>query len=962
MEERTEIGRRKFPDMVIGIGGAGKRIVKELLRREWFVKSVIKEFEQSRNVGEYRGTTVRIMDSDRGDVSRDMREIRQIREFINEIGKGISGNRNYAEEVFGLDSSCHVDISAKPEQLLDPDFEKKVKENKKIGVKVWWIDDEKYGIKNFAPIIDRDFESATFVNGVSRRRFLSKALMYHYLVEKSEYENPLVITGPGRYIAIIVSLGGGTGSGTVFDVAKFLKGAMPNSSIVLFAILPTYREPENELINAYAALSELEKFGDLFDLIILLPIDHSEYEGGDVRDSSYWALREFSENFPYIFIATYDRFFQNDPHMGVSFIHHHPYRKFVVASGYIVRYAAGYSMEKGIKVRKAAESLINYCRKEKELRENIGNLLRDVGIKAEQEGQKDFEDRLKEFRKVFYDGEYAEILKSADYKVIEKFKENVDKAQREGVEKLKIGAKETKLDPSLSGDEKALLDAAETWLNNIEMFKDQISSAESEIFDLTLRDAFKRMVKHIPFSGELSVDLEKKEKELSSEMSRISNEIEELKEKISVLEKIKEIKEFLERCRSKKEELSKRGERKNEEEWNEEVEISDFQRKLEDWGVARDLLRELENASEYYRLQASKAYYDNRSKQWWRIFIEGRRNRKLAKKAEERIEEKSNFRILEVNLEKRKLEVLDSIFDYIPKARDISVSIEDVEKLEDLRNQIREKEDEKEIAKKRQKVIRGLWDLSDLSNEVNELRNEYEDGFREIQEMKKVIEEGKYVHNVNPEDLRVIRNISESSDLRILSNLGSTDLDIVRERVTNKFTEYVTPRNIQDSAFISQKGILAAELDGKRREVGIDAIKIITFSLNGDFNPEINRRMLSDLYGVRERDVSSHQIAMADKWDIAVVIMSMFIPIEMLRNADRYFEAYNSLKEREEEKGLLRHHSAGLEEGVFYRRDKLLDNSEVIKMKELSDEKVRRELEKIYKKVELKEVIKGGAG
>lgn len=955
VEGRVEIGGRKFPEMVIGIGGAGKRLVKELLRSEWFVKSVIEDFDRSQGAGQYRGTTIRIIDSDRGDIPRDRRELDEIRKFIN----ATSGDKNYAEEVFGLDSSCYLNISVSPTYLLDPEFEKRVKGNKRLGVKVWWIDDEEYGIKNFASMMDRDFESATFANGVNRRRFLSKALMYHYLVETPENRNPLVVAGRGRYIAIVISLGGGTGCGTVFDITRFLKRTMPNCSIILFAVLPTYLEPENERMNTYAALSELEKFGDIFDLIILSPIDHSEYRGGDVRDSSYGALKEFSEVFPYIFTATYDRIFADDPDIGET---HRSitssYRKFVAASGYIVRYAAESSVEKGTKIRKNVESLINYCKKEKELRGKMDNLLMDINIKIESikaESQEDFEDRLKEFRKVFYDGEYAEILKSADYKVIEKFKENVERIQREEVEKLKAGVRDTKLDPSLSGDEKELLDAAETWLSNIEMFKDQISVADSEIFDMTLRDAFKRMVKYIPFSGELSVDLEKKEKDLSSEISRISNEIEESREETSVLEKIHEIKEFLERCNSKKNELIKQGERMDEEDWKKKVETGNFRRKLEDWKVAEDLLRELEKASEYCRLQASEEYYNKRAKQWWRIFIEWRRNQKMAKIAKETKEE-IKFRMLEEDLQTRELKVLDRIFDYIPKPKDVSVSIEAVKKLEGLRKQVRKKEHEKEIAEKRKKVIRGLWDLNGLSNEVTELRNEYETGFKEIQEME-VVGGGKFVHNISPEDLSVIRKVTESSDIRILSDSKSTDLNKIKEKVSNIFNAYVTPRLVKDFGFVSLKGILTAELDGKQREVGIDAIKIVTFSLSSGLNPVINEESWRDSYG-RVFIPPDHQISKAGKWDAAVVTLSMFIPIEMLRNADYYFEAYESINKREGKKGLLPHYSAELEKGIFHIRKKLLSDSAVIRMKDLSDDEVRGEVDKIYEEVDLKEVIK----
>ena len=980
----------RFPDMIIAIGGAGKRLVKDMLKKEWFVRKIIQLFELGqRSGGGYRGTIIRIIDSDKTMIAQDRKEIEEIRSLINKIGRDIGGDRDYAKDVFDLDNDCIVDISCESaNELLDPNFVRDVK--RRIDVRVWWISDDENGISELASKIDRDFLSASFVNGVNRRRFLSKALIYHYLTKEKEESNPLVMMRAGRYVAIVTSLGGGTGSGTFLDVAKYLKKKMPNCSIILFAVLPTDLEPENECCNAYSALSELEKFVEIkkeFDLIVLMPIDHSGYRGGDVKDSSYYGLIEFSENFPYIFTAVCERFFSHDPKMGEVQIKPHPYKKFVIACSYIVRYAAEYAIKKEERIKEAISTFIEYCDKEEGLRKRIDELLNEVGIKSDDKSKisEEIKERLDEFKKLFCEGgEYYDLLLSADFNVIKKFSEVVkdklkESEQRSLVDIYKEIIEDTENEYSPLGDEKKLLETMRKYIKNIKELGKQISADDPHVFDMKIREAFRSIVKCTPLRGRLIVHLENQAEEIPSKMKEIENEInrknkekKELTLKKSVLEIIQKMRDFLEKCKEKKDELIREGRRMDDKDWKEGIGLEEFKNELrkkieqilnessEFRNKIERIMREFEHASEYYRLKASEEFY--KRKPFWNIIA-----RKAVKEAKRRIDNIiGSLNALSFDPEKG-IKISEGALDYIPKARDLDIKGEEIEKLdkeikalnkkiENLNGEIKELDEEKKYKEKKLKLIRGIYDLKENSREVYNLRDRYNSIFREILEEKGgVKEEGKFVHSLYPEDLRVKSKITEDDDLTILSKENSDDLKRVKEKITELFRKYVTPEMLAESTFVGIKGKLIAN----NREIGIDAMRVITLSLDKNIELSLNagiKGKLRGMYGVEDGEIMGSHIKLAAKWDIAVVTLFMYLPIEMLRNIRRYFDKYNSLYEKEGERGLLRHHSVGLEDGYFYIRERLFKDSEVIEMRDRDIEEIKGKIDEIYKRIEIKEL------
>lgn len=967
--EPTSRAGRKYPDMVIGIGGTGKRIVKSMMSSEWLIEDIINEYEKE---NDFQGTKFRIIDSDKGQGGDDRKDLEVIRDFINK-----TGNRNdYADNIFGLNiENSYVDISlGSSAELTTLDFKEHIKNNRNFCTNVWWIDDEEKGLKNFAHSVDTDFQNARFTNGVNRRRMLSKALMYYYLSDIPLEENPLLLTGSGRYIAIVVALGGGTGSGTFLDLANFLKQKMQNCSLTLFAILPTASEHKNELANAYTALSELEK-SEKFDYINLIPIDHSGYGGGDVEDSTAESLNEFYQVFPYNFAATYDRIFKDDEDINKNI----PYRKFIVTSGFIVRYAARLLLDKSIKARNAVNSLVDYCNKENDLRNQITNLINNVSTNVELsqgDGNENLDNKLNEFKDVFLindnnkdesdtvseDDEknkflVGSILRSAEYVVVDHIYNNYKYSEMDDeFLKVKSGV-DGASGVELNGDNKELLNTARIWLDNISKYKNQINYANtSDLFDVTLRDAFKRLVKCTPLFGDISTNLEKKEKEYREDISQFEDELKAVDKKIKTLEVINKVNTFLEKCRDESIELIQNNHKIKKTAWTDRINpnsIAEY--------VADKIFTELKYTSDYYRLKVLESYYN---KSW---FFGIKRSRKKANASEKRINEIVNkLKILFENPEDRDIYISEKILEHIPYS-DKKMDIKNTH-LPDLMED--KSEIELQIADRNKKLIilQGLNDLKDLSNEVKRLENEYKKLFKEILNIERRTE-GKFIHEVYPEELELINSADKNSDIRILANGSGNDQSNVNKKIADLFRQYILPDVQKGFNFSGTRQKIKSIIDNNERYIGINGLRVINFSLGNNLRPKISdvdQKKIHELYGIKKDHNSIHKniiennIKIADKWDNAVVSMFFFLPIELLKNSKNYFHAYKDMYLRDGLKGVIPHHAMGLEDGVFFRRERIFEDNEVIELANMKDNsEIQKKLDDIYQDIDLKEVIGG---
>lgn len=933
--------KAKYPDMVIGIGGTGKKLVKNLMMTEWFIDDVVREYNED-NTGNFNGTAIRIIDSDKREASSDEDDIEYIKNTIDvRLGDG-SANR-----VFKLDN-CFIDISTNSSlDLKDPDRINKIKNNEKYGAKIWWIDDNKNGLKDAAVKIDPDFEKATFSKGVNRRRFLSKALLYNYLSE--EYSS-LLLADEGRHIAIIVALGGGTGSGTFLDMAKFLKRNTPNCSISLFATLPTIEEPFNERANAYAAISELE-LTDVFDQIILLPIDPSGYKGSDVTSPE---LSEYSEVFSYIFTAAYERVSVDDH----SFSTQPQYKKFIVASGYITRYSAKALLNKADQVNDATSTFFEYCKHESELRHKINTLFKDLGLVHDAEDDVDTlqAKMFTDFKSVFCDGSISEILYSFEYaKVMCAIRDEVENKEQElgDINKLKIeDMKAIILDVKndINGAvERELLDYAESWLNNIKMFKSQLSNI-ADIPDARLKTAAKKIVVGSQLGGALEVELEDKHDSNRKKAIELTDEIKKFDSKLHTTYIVEKIKNYLKLCENKYIDLIESDDIQKKDDWKTYVSSHLQDIKID---VAPELYVDLDHASEYYRLQASEKYYSTPKK----IFgiKHGVRNKKKAKVAQKRITDIVNrFKVLSEESEHQYILFTQNILKHIPESVEIDIeqTFADLDKIKGQKEI-----DNAELVKKC-RLIHEILSLKELSNKVHKLNEKYKDEFSKLGS-DGASDYGKFIHIVNPEDSDALLMANEESDLSILSQ--SSDGISLKDAVTKQFND----RYLHSMTAENHSGVIfdtSAEVAGTERKVKYDAFKISTFSLDTTLIPTENEKRIINRYIQRGSEVPTviqQTLKLAAKWDIARVVMVMYAPFDLLKNASYYATAYDSIRESKGMRGLISHHTEKLEDGYICIRPKILNGSEIAELvHSMKDNNERKQkLEDIYDYYNINEIL-----
>jgi len=275
--------------------------------------------------------------------------------------------------------------------------------------------------------------------------------------------------------------------------------------------------------------------------------------------------------------------------------------------------------------------------------------------------------------------------------------------QRSLVDIYKEIIEDTENEYSPSGDEKKLLETMRKYIKNIKELGKQISADDPYVFDMKIREAFRSIVKCTPLRGRLIVHLENQAEEIPSEMKEIEK---------SVLEIIQKMRDFLEKCKEKKDELIREGRRMDDKDWKEGIGLEEFKNELrnkieqilkfessEFRNKIERIMREFEHASEYYRLKASEEFY--KRKPFWNI-IARIIARKAVKEAKRRIDNIiGSLNALSFDPEKG-IRISDGALDYIPKARDLDIKGEEIEKLD---------EEIKELNKK----------IENLNGEIKEL-------------------------------------------------------------------------------------------------------------------------------------------------------------------------------------------------------------------------------------------------
>lgn len=382
----------QFPDVVVGIGGAGKNLVFSMLETEWLIEQLVK------SDGRY---TFIVMDTASAEYNTDVEKAEKIKKRIEEIATKLGRPANIEVDVRNIIANLSID---RPEVLYTTNLIEAL--HRKRKVKVWWILDPEKGVNNTEGL--KKYEAAGFSKGTIRRRGVTKAMFYKALVE-GKVDDVFQIPPGSQEVAIVVGLGGGTGSGLFIDIAKRLAEVNFGAQVVLFGILPTLKEGTNEKANAYIALSELEylrltqgKTDDqLFTHVVLTPIEPTGFTGaGDAYKAKTTALSEFAETFTHILMNFYDAKSSNFS----DILEGGHYGRFIMATGGIVRYEVESTMENKKKLEKAINSLNTAIAKERDIRE------KDIKPLIDYLQERDFIDPLRDENK-FY-SKYIEYLKN----------------------------------------------------------------------------------------------------------------------------------------------------------------------------------------------------------------------------------------------------------------------------------------------------------------------------------------------------------------------------------------------------------------------------------------------------------------------------------------------------------------------------------------------------------------------
>ena len=354
---------------LVGIGGAGKELVFKALEQDWIIDHYLKPIQ-----GRNRSLRAYIIDTATVEYDGDMKRHDQIMKRV----KKLQGEHRGGGGTVSLNVVCLTNVIAinKPSDLT----KKEVRDAVRKDAQVWWLEDPEHGLegqfkklKQLDPGIDQDFKQGTY-----RRRALSKAV---FCKAFSSGRDPLSFNVTGSEVAIVTGLGGGTGSGMFFNIARELGGGRGGANrITLFAVLPTIRERDIEKTNAYAALSELE-YANLdstspFDSVILLPFEPTGFSG----TLGSREVEEFDDVFPYILTSSYALTgnVRADDMMG-------RYTGFILADGCILRYGMEELLEIKRRIEGTIEELNKAVREEgifrNELSNGLDNLKRLVGTR-----------------------------------------------------------------------------------------------------------------------------------------------------------------------------------------------------------------------------------------------------------------------------------------------------------------------------------------------------------------------------------------------------------------------------------------------------------------------------------------------------------------------------------------------------------------------------------------------------
>ncbi len=284
------------PDQIYALGGGGKDLAFTFLQQDWIREEILRpRAANPEQVG------VTLIDTATKEVNEDAATVADIQAACDEL------TESFLTDSSGMPGDIDIerllltrDIEMTDSNTLtSPRAVERYCATTGMDTEDWWLGQA-----------DID-ENLNFAKGVFRQRALAKATYYRAVSERADIENAIDAPEAGS-IAIFVGLGGGSGSGILFDIIQTLADKSPNSELTVFGVLPSEVENSDGVhANAYAALGELEALrlsdDDPLKDVVLYPLDPTGYGGkdGNVQDTEP-ALEEFDTVFAQSIIAYYN--------------------------------------------------------------------------------------------------------------------------------------------------------------------------------------------------------------------------------------------------------------------------------------------------------------------------------------------------------------------------------------------------------------------------------------------------------------------------------------------------------------------------------------------------------------------------------------------------------------------------------------------------------------------------------
>ena len=538
----------QMPDelTVVAVGGCGKKLISNLYEHDWFLEHFLSDGKR---------LSLYTFDTDSNQRKTDIQRAEEVERKV-----GVMQRTN--SQMGGSVKSYHYHLPdlANVERVSSLTSEKICEQMKNRRerplVDVWWMNDPEYGF-DYASLkkVDRNIVD-DFGGGVHRRRAISKAVFYKGITQGGEQFPSFQGHGP---VAIIVGLGGGTGSGMFIDLARYIKEKRgQESKIWLFAVLPAASEGEKEQLNAAIALSEIEylnmKDDKLFNYIIVSSLSPTGYvDGGDRKQE----VIEFDSAFPYMFINS---FYLPTADISAIVDAKKDYSGFIFADSHVIEYP----VENLRSLKKGFEDVIDSFAG---MSENRGKILKAVGdffatninaypnefSKTDSEiTHDDVNTYRKEIEKVkkVWENDITDLLNFKTQSIIESAVTNNMPEDLKDISTIKEYDKlieyvarlkkslENESKPHENAKDQELYEAIKKNLQLLEVMGD-LHKTTLKVNEKSARTAFVNLIRGEENFGKISGDLSARESALKAEISEIDVKIKARRAELDEVENLK---------------------------------------------------------------------------------------------------------------------------------------------------------------------------------------------------------------------------------------------------------------------------------------------------------------------------------------------------------------------------------------------------------------------------------------